>query len=462
MAIFLTLTLVEVMAQSASPEALTWGLAQSFLLQMGLGAITGLVGGRLIVRTINQVDLEQGLYPVVVIALALCLFGATAMLGGSGFLAVYIAGVVAGNARLRSTAVLRRFMSGMTWLCQIAMFLTLGLLATPSQFADVAVPAGALAVFLMFLGRPLAVWLCLLPFRFTRNETTFVAWVGLRGAVSILLAILPIVSGLSLGQTYFNVAFLIVLVSLVVQGWTIRPMARWLGLIVPPRLGPLERVELELPGNAHHELVAYRIATDSPIAAGERIPRWARPSLIVRDGQSMRLHHAGRLQPGDLVYIFTPPQRVHLLDRLFAAPARADESDRDFYGDFPIAPNAKLGDVAALYDFVVKSDDEDLTVSEFLKRGFSGSVETGDRLTLGPVDLIVRAVDESGEIKLVGLALEPGRPFRPRLPLFQTRNDFAGFLNRWRNRRDARREARRALKAPPTPPQGQADPDFDP
>jgi cell volume regulation protein A len=311
-------------------------------------------------------------------------------------------------------------------------------LATPSQFTDVAVPAGALAAFLLFLGRPLAVWLCLLPFRFTRNETTFVAWVGLRGAVSILLAILPIVSGLPLGQTYFNVAFLIVLFSLVVQGWTIRPMARWLGLIAPLRLGPLERVELELPGNAHHELVAYRIAADSPIASGERIPRWARPSLIVRDGRSMRLHHAGRLETGDLVYIFMPPQRVHLLDRLFAAPARADDLERGFFGDFPIAPNAKLGSVASTYDFEMKPGDEELTVSEFLKRGFSGGVETGDRLTLGPVDLIVRSVGESGEIEQVGLALEPGRSARPRLPLFQTRNDFVEFLNRRRNRRQAR------------------------
>ena len=118
----------------------------------------------------------------------------------------------------------------------------------------------------------------------------------------------------------FNVTFVIVMTSLLLQGWTIRPMARWLGLIVPPRIGPVERVELELPGRASHELIAYRIAPESPVAKGERIPRWARPSLIVREGRSLRLHEAGRLRAGDYVYIFAAPQLVHLLDRLFARP----------------------------------------------------------------------------------------------------------------------------------------------
>src|SRR5690606_27073913 len=117
-----------------------------------------------------------------------------------------------------------------------------GLLATPSEFPSIVLPAVLLAIILTFIGRPLAVWLCLLPFGFSRNETTFVAWVGLRGAVSILLGIVPILGGLPNGQMLFNIAFIIVLASLMIQGWTIRPMARWLGLVVPPRLGPVDRV----------------------------------------------------------------------------------------------------------------------------------------------------------------------------------------------------------------------------
>src|SRR5690606_28116229 len=134
------------------------------------------------------------------------------------------------------------FQDGLTWLAQIAMFLVLGLLATPSQFHSIALPAIALALFLTFIGRPVAIWLCLLTFRFQPNESAFISWVGLRGAVSILLAILPIISDLPNGQMLFNLTFIIVLTSLLVQGWTIQPAARLLGLIIPPTIGPLEKL----------------------------------------------------------------------------------------------------------------------------------------------------------------------------------------------------------------------------
>jgi cell volume regulation protein A len=441
-AIFLTITLVEFITGDPSLDNPTIGLALALLQQMGLGAILGLAGGFLIAQTVNRIDLEQGLYPLLVLSLAICLFAATGMLGGSGFLAVYVAGVIAGNAKLRGTERLRRFQSGMTWLSQITMFLTLGLLATPSEFPAIVLPAILLALVLTFIGRPLAVWLCLLPFGFSRNETTFVAWVGLRGAVSILLGIVPILGGLPNGQMLFNVAFIVVLASLLIQGWTIRPMARWLGLVVPPRIGPVDRVELELPGRAHHELVVYRINPDSPVAKGERIPRWARPSLIVRDGRSMRVHAAGRLQPGDDVYIFTPPQQVRLLDKLFASPATVDQMDRQFYGDFSLAPNAKLTDVAESYGFTVDPGDRGLTVADILGREFRGGVEVGDRITYGPVEFIVRSVDPAGQITELGLALEMTRAGQPRLPLFQSRKELMALLRSWRDRRRHRRASR--------------------
>lgn len=136
---------------------------------------------------------------------------------------VYVAGLVAGNQRMRAMQSLRRFQEGMTWLAQIAMFLILGLLATPSGFPAAALPAIGIALLLTFVARPVAVWLCLLPFRFSRAENAFVSWVGLRGAVSILLAILPLIGGVPNGQLYFNTAFIIVLASLLIQGWTIIP-----------------------------------------------------------------------------------------------------------------------------------------------------------------------------------------------------------------------------------------------
>ena len=444
-AIFLTLALVEAARVGTGAETLTWSLAVAFLQQAGIGIALGLGGGFVIVRVLNRVSLDPGLYPVIVLSLALLIFAATGMLEGSGFVAVYVAGMVAGNATLRAAALLRRFQSGMTWLAQIGMFLTLGLLATPSQFPAVLLPALAVALALTFLARPIAVWLCLLPYGFSRNETTFVAWVGLRGAVSILLAILPVIAQLPDGRAIFNGVFVVVIVSLLLQGWTIRPLAKWLGLIVPPRIGPVDRVELELPGRANHELVVYRIAAQSPVARGERIPRWARPALIVRDGQSVDIHHAGRLQTGDQVYIFTPPQQVRLLDRLFATPARLAEDDRDFFGDFTLNAGAPLAEVAESYGFALPDPGETRTVGAFLQDAFGGRVEIGDRLPVGGVELIVRAVDDENEVTEVGLALEPSRGAQPKLPVFQNLSEIAA----WIRGRLRERRARRA--APPLP-----------
>ena len=234
MAIFLTITLVELILANNDQSGVSHFLS-NFVQQMGVGLVFGLAGGFLIVRMANAVQLEPGLYPIVVLAAALAVFGATGALGGSGFLAAYVAGILAGNSQIVGKLTLLRFQAGFTWLAQISMFLILGLLATPSQFSSIALQAIGLALFLTFVGRPLAVWLCLLPFNYRPNETAFIAWVGLRGAVSILLAIMPLAAGLPNGQLYFNVAFIMVLTSLLLQGWTIRPMARWLGLVVPPR-----------------------------------------------------------------------------------------------------------------------------------------------------------------------------------------------------------------------------------
>ena len=227
-AIFLTISLVELAA--APSDGAVLDMLGTFALQAGVGGLIGIVGGVVIAEVLNRTDFEAALYPIIVLALALGIFALAGMLEGSGFLAVFIAGLIAGNARIRHAVALKRFQEGTTWLAQIAMFLTLGLLATPSEFPGVALTALGIAVFLTFLARPIAVWLCLLPFSFTRRERAFISWVGLRGATSILLAIVPALAGLPFGQEIFNIAFIIVLFSLLVQGWTIGPMARWLNL----------------------------------------------------------------------------------------------------------------------------------------------------------------------------------------------------------------------------------------
>ena len=219
-AIFLTITLVEIIAAHANPEAnvLVTSLILGFLLNMGLGAVVGVLGGLAIVRLVDRLNLDHGLLPIFVLTLSLMVFAAAGAIGGSGFLAVYLAGLIAGNSDIRAVTILKRFQDGMSWLAQIIMFLILGLFATPSQFPAILVPAVLLGLFLMFVARPVAVWLCLIPFRLPRPEVAFVSWVGLRGAVSILLAITPLLGGLENGRVIFNTAFIIVLVSLVVQG----------------------------------------------------------------------------------------------------------------------------------------------------------------------------------------------------------------------------------------------------
>ena len=403
MAIFLTLMLVELMI--AGNGSVGAEILVGFVQQMGLGLIFGVAGGYLIAFFVNRVELEGALYPVVVLGSACFLFAVTGMVGGSGFLAVYVGGLVAGNQRIRGIEGLRRFQAGMTWLAQITMFLMLGLYATPSEFGAAAAGALVLAVILILVARPVAVWLCLLPFGFQPREQLFIGWVGLRGAVSILLAILPVLAQLPNGQLYFNTVFIIVMVSLIVQGWTIRPLARWLRLVVPPTVGPLDRVELELPGTAHHELVVYTVAEGSPVVRGARLPRWARPSLIVREGQSMKLQHAGHLKPGDNVYVFVAPRFVRLLDRLFAGPTQLEPDDRDFFGVFDLDPGQSVRTLAEMYGFPLPEDVPDATIAEFIASRVGGNAEVGDRAALGKVELVVREVDENGKTTAAGLAM---------------------------------------------------------
>ena len=434
MAVFLTISLVELIVLGGG-DNVAFELLQRFILQIGLGAIFGLAGGYALVQMINRVKLEPGLVPIITMACALSLFGATSILGGSGFLAVYVAGLYAGNSNMKMSVGVRRFQHVTTWLAQIAMFVTLGLLATPSEFGAVIIPGVILALVLVFVARPVAVWLCLMFFNFSRNDTAFISWVGLRGAVSILLAIVPMVEGVPEGQLLFNTAFIVVITSLLLQGWTIRRMARWLGIIVPPRHGPVDRIDLELPGNANQEVVIYRVHDASAVATGQRIPRWARPSLILRDGTSLRPHSAGPIQGGDQVYIITPPRHVELLDQLFAGPAEG-ANDVELFGDFSFPATTQIADIGRLYGFAVAEDDIDLTVADILERDLSDTLELGDRIAYGTVELIVRRTDDEHGVTDVGLAVEQqiAKPKR-NIPIFQSRSELLSIWKDWQKRR---------------------------
>ncbi|RXT24819.1 K+/H+ antiporter [Rhizobium leguminosarum] len=452
MAIFLTIALVEVLASGERYAGINIGMLAMFVQQMGLGVILGLLGGMMIVLIVSKLDTDRGLTPIFVLALALLVFSFTGAVGGSGFLAVYVAGIYAGNRKMQAIGTIKRFQDGMTWLAQIIMFLVLGLLATPSQFPVIIVPAILLALFLIFVARPLAIWLSLLPFDYTQQEIGFVAWVGLRGAVSILLAIMPILGGLENGQIYFNTAFIIVLVSLLLQGWTIKPVAKKLGLIIPPRIGAVDKVEVDLPGAANHELLSYRVIKDSPVLRGERIPRWATPSLVIRDGKSMRYQYAGRLREHDLVYLFIVPSYSRLLDRLFASRAPVDDDDAEFFGAFALSPARPAADLDAAYGpGLLNESEKGLTIAELMRQRLGGKADYADRVRLGSIILIVRDLDEHDHITSVGMSLEAVEPAIT-LPIFLNLKDI---IQRIRDRLKGRRNRETvASESPPKPPAG--------
>lgn len=442
MAIFLTMALVQLLAAGEGFSGFDLQLLRLFVEQMGLGLVFGLIGGFVIHLVLKRLTIERGLSPILMLAMALMVFGATGVAGGSGFLAVYVAGIYAGNRKIPARTTITRFQEGITWLAQIIMFLVLGLLATPSEFLSILLPSVLLGLFLVFVARPLAVWLCLLPFDYTQREMGFIGWVGLRGAVSILLGIVPIIGGLENGQLYFNTVFIIVMISLILQGWTIKTVATRLKLIIPPRIGAIDKVELDLPGNANHELLAYRVSPGSPVVRGERIPRWAHPSLVIREGKSMRYQYAGRLRENDQVYLFIAPGYSSLIDRLFASKAPVEETDEEFFGTFQIAPGRPVEELLQAYGPMSASESEaGMTVAELIEHRIGGKPHYGDRVRLHNIVLIVSDTDENGRISKVGVSMEPVAP-ATNLPIFLDLREIRSRIRNYLERRKRLRAVR--------------------
>lgn len=389
-AVFLTLVLVELLL--AGQTAPFWQVIAILAKQATIGTAIGVAGGFAASLVINRVPLPGGLHPLFVVASAVLVFAATALLGGSGFLAAYLAGLIMGNRRIRAYAEIAGFHDTLTWLCQITMFIVLGLLVTPSRMLPYILPALTIAVFLMLVARPIAVWTCLALFRFTRRERVFVSWVGLRGAVSIFLSAIPVLVGLPNSDLYFNLAFTVVLASLLVQGWTIVPVARRLGMALAESSAAIHRVELDLPGQLEQEMVGYKISGDSPILGRGPLPRWARPILVVREQQIFLAADAGPLRAGDYAYFLAPSELASRLDQLFG---HADERVPP-YPAFPFAGETRLKRLVDLYAFELPDNERTLTVAELFTRRFDGRPEMGDRIAISD-DAILFALEVVGE-----------------------------------------------------------------
>src|SRR5437588_6494821 len=254
-AVLLTILLVEFLAIGDR----SWQHVATVLAEQAfLGTVIGLFGGRAIVFVLNRLGLAQGLHAPFVTTSALVIFGLASAAHGSGFLAAYLAGLVVGNRPTRAHNTVIVFLDAATWLAQIGMFLLLGLLAWPERLPQHALEALAVALMLMLVARPLAVFICLAPFRFSKREKLFISWVGLRGAVGIFLASIPLLVSLPNAQLYFDVGFVVVLASLLVQGWTIPWAAHRLHIALPRHDHMPRRVELDLPGQLSRRSSAIR------------------------------------------------------------------------------------------------------------------------------------------------------------------------------------------------------------
>jgi potassium/hydrogen antiporter len=405
MAVFLTIVLVQAIA--AGKTGLDWSVAGRLVAEFSIGGVAGLAGGYLMVTLINRLDLAQALYPLLASSLALLVFAITGAVGGSGFLAIYIAGLVMGNRQLHSAQNILRVHDGLAWLAQIGMFLVLGLLATPKELLNVAHTALLVAIVLIVIARPLAVVACLAPFRFPWREQAFIAWMGLRGAVPIILGIFPLVAGLENAWLYFNVAFFVVLVSLLVQGWTVAPAARLLQLEVPPASLPAGRYDLGTAGHWDLELMRYDLANDSP-AIGPRVSNLPLPEQSSLAGvlRNDRLESPDRitaLKPGDRVYVIASTTHVDTLNRAFIAPHHPERlEEHKFFGDLVLDADANLADVAQFYGVDMPRAANDTTLGEYLQRIFRKRPVVGDRLKVGRVELVVREV-VNGRVARVGL-----------------------------------------------------------
>lgn len=415
MAVFLTIGCVELLLSGSGGAPLR--LAIDFTIQIIGGGVLGVVAGFVLIWLINRLELAAGLYPVLAMAFALFTFGGAQVVGASGFMAVYFAGLVVGNRRHRSAQMIERFHDGLAWLAQMVMFVMLGLLVTPSHLLANLVPAVLIAIFLVVVARPVAIVLCLLPFRFTWNEHAFIGWVGLRGAVAIFLGTIPVLSGVEAASIYFEVAFVVVLVSLIVQGWTLAPAAQLLDVELPSIPRTPARVDVDLPASGDRDLVIYTVGPGSRISLRgvRRLLQLENTSLVgvVRDGRLLRPRDLDRLDPGDSVLVIAPPAHAATLDELFGERAE-DESSPGSFGEFAFDGGLPAGKLAEFYDLPVPDEEKSVALADFVQTRLGRKPLVGDRIRFEGIELVVREM-QGERIGQVGIELEPQEWSRPSL-----------------------------------------------
>ena len=407
MAIFLTIVLLELIVQQTPPNV--WDAAWLLIKQLTLGGLGGLVGGILAAWLLKRFVLIDAFYPLLVTAIGLTVFSAVTLFDGSGFLAIYLMGVIVGNRQIRRMEDILQVHDGLAWLAQLCLFLMLGLLLAPEEKLGHIYEGILLGAVLILVARPIAVALTLWPFGFRFKEQLFISWVGLRGAVPIVLALFPLMANIDNAHLFPTIAFIVVIMSLVVQGSTLASSARWLKLELPAQPKAMQHMSLEWSEEDHHQLMIFELDgehwTPPRSLRGIRLPDNIAICAALRDDKLMPWNMDLELQGGDKLAIIGPAETEPALARLFSSTESIPAlRENVFFGLFELDATIQLKELQASFGVEIPDNASDQSIAEFMTKELANTPVVGDRVKMGPVTLVVKAM-QGNLIVRVGLKI---------------------------------------------------------